>query len=88
MKRDRKVISNSRRLKRLPNINQLRIDRIQKEGDENVQDFLLNVAPHKLEGFAFGGDMNILNVTFYLEGLHAVLKSTTIYMVFSYCIRD
>ena len=88
-KRDREVISNSRRLKRLPNIYTLFIVNIQKEWDRNVQDFLLNVAPLILEQFAFIGDiMNRLNVSFYLEGLHAVLKSTTRYVYFGLCIRD
>ena len=87
--RDREVISNSRRLKRLPNIQQFRIDYIQTEGDWNVEDFLLNVAPHTLEGFGFGGDRRKrLNISFYLEGLHAVLRSTTRWVSFIKCIED
>ena len=84
--RDREVISNSRRLKRLPNINTLVIIDIQ-EGDRNILDFLLNVAPLSLEEFTFWGDWKYrLNVSFYLEGVHAVLKSTTRYVHFSFCM--
>ena len=83
------MISKSRRLKRLPNIRELWIHNI-LEGDRNVQDFLLNVAPLALENFEIEGDWNknILNVSFYLDGLHAVLKSTTIKVDFRMCIRD
>ena len=59
-----------------------------KEGDRNVQDFLLNVAPHTLRSFLFIGDINNknrLNVSFYLEGLYAVLKSTTKLVHFRWC---
>ena len=87
-KGDRKVISNSSRLKILPNINKLSINDIE-EGDKNVQDFLINIAPHTLKQFEFSGDRkNRLNVCFYLEGLHVVLKSTTRYVELKYCIRD
>ena len=85
-KLDRKIISNSRRLKRLPNINRLSIYNIQEEGDRNLQDFLLNVAPLTLEQFEFGNYENILNVSFYLEGLHEVLKSTTRFVGFDFCM--
>ena len=86
--RGREVISNSHRLIRLPNIKKIWIDYIQTEGDRNVQDFLLNVAPLTLEHFGFIGDIdkNRLNVSFYLEGLHAVLKSTTRCVNFGSCI--
>ena len=84
--RHREVISNSRRLKKLPNINRLSIEDIQYNRDINVKDFLLNVAPHTLEQFIFGGDWKYrLKVTFYLEGLHAVLKSTTREVRFGFC---
>ena len=71
-------MSNSEILWRLPNIKQLFIYDI-LEGDKNVQNFLLNVAPHRLEQFIFDGDdnKNRLNVSLYLDGLHAVLNSTT-----------
>ena len=86
---DREVIFNSRRLKRLPNIKTLWIKDIQEEGDINVHGFLLGVAPQTLEAFRFDGDennyKNRLNVSFYLEGLHAVLKSTTRYVSFKRC---
>ena len=65
------------------------IENIQEEWDRNVQDFLLNVAPLTLERFIFGGDYeNRLNVSFYLEGLHAALRSTTEFVYFGLCIRD
>ena len=61
--------------------------RVQTEGNKNVQDFLHNVAPLTLEEFEFAGDhWNKLNASFYLEGLHAVLKCTTILVSFGYCI--
>ena len=80
-------MSNSEILWRLPNIKQLFIYDI-LEGDKNIQDFLLNVAPHRLEQFIFDGDdnKNRLNVSFYLEGLHAVLNSTTRRVDFVRCI--
>ena len=79
---------NSRRLKKIPSIETLWIEHIEK-GDRNVQNFLLNVAPLALKHFGFAGDwINRLNVSFYLEGLHAVLNSTTISVGFGQCIRD
>ena len=60
---------------------------MQEEGDRNVRDFLLNVAPLTLEGFLFYGDIdNKLNASFYLEGLHSVFKSTTREVKFNNCI--
>ena len=93
---DRNVLSKTRRLKKLPNIEKLSIDSV-LPNDVDVNMFLKYVAPQKLQKFIFGGDYNkkyfpfapaLIEIEYYSKALYEVVKSTLNIVVFKYCTES
>ena len=77
---------------RLNNISILTLSDVPSK-DDNVANFLCNVAPKNLKEFEFGGGNNnekengLWNVELYSTGLQAVVSSTTKNVEFDTCMR-